>query len=150
LTPHLGVVALDTERSFCVADIPGLIAGAHAGLGLGDRFLRHVERTRLLVHLVDVSDTAEDPWRDFAAVRRELELAPGNLAGKPFVVALNKIDAATDPRRLKRLQARFERRGLAVHRISAVSGEGVRALLEAVAARLAQPVEVEPSVEVSG
>jgi GTP-binding protein len=141
LTPHLGAVVLDGERSFVAADIPGLVEGAHAGAGLGDRFLRHIERTRLLVHLLDVSDAAADPAADFEVVRRELGAAGGDLAGKPFLVALNKIDVASSPERVARLRAEFARRGVEAYPISAATGVGVRALLERVWGRLQAALE---------
>ena len=131
LTPHLGVVALTDDRSFVVADVPGLIEGAHRGLGLGHQFLRHLERTRLLVHLVDVSGTSgRDPVEDFDTIRRELELYRPELAGKPAIAAANKMDVASDPKLVRRLAAHLKKRGVSLHRISAVSGDGVPALLE--------------------
>jgi GTP-binding protein len=144
LTPHLGVVALSDDRSFVVADVPGLIEGAHAGHGLGHRFLRHIERTRVLVHLVDVSSASgRDPVDDFRVIRRELALYPDEqqsdatgvsvtLADKPQIVAANKIDALDDVDRLRRLEAEVRGGGLPFFAISAVTGEGVDALLEAV------------------
>src|SRR3989442_15327787 len=94
LTPNLGVVRLSGDRSFVVADVPGLIEGAHRGLGLGHHFLRHLERTRVLVHLVDVSEASgRDAASDLDTVRRELELFQPTLAAKPQLVAANKIDA---------------------------------------------------------
>src|SRR5215218_41725 len=111
LTPNLGVVGLSGDRSFVVADVPGLIEGAHRGLGLGHRFLRHLERTKVLVHLVDVSSvSARNPVDDLDTVRQELELFPGRdasgerLAEKPIVAVANKIDALDDPERLATLQ----------------------------------------------
>src|SRR5207247_9268387 len=94
LTPNLGVVRLDGDRSFVVADVPGLIEGAHRGLGLGHQFLRHLERTKVLVHLVDVSGaTGREPADDLEILRRELQLFRPELAAKPQLVAANKIDA---------------------------------------------------------
>src|SRR6185436_17093059 len=94
LTPNLGVVRLSDDRSFVVADVPGLIEGAHRGQGLGHQFLRHLERTRVLVHLVDVSGASgRDPVEDLDTVRKELELFQPTLAAKPQVVVANKIDA---------------------------------------------------------
>ena len=138
LTPHLGVVDLGDDRSFVVADVPGLIAGAHAGHGLGDRFLRHLERTRVLVHLVDVSSfSGRDPCDDFDVVCRELTRFRGGgsrspLADKPCIVAANKIDALDEPARLDRLRAHAGRLGVDLHTISGVSGRGVAGLLEAI------------------
>jgi GTP-binding protein len=141
LTPNLGVVSLDDDRSFVVADVPGLIEGAHEGHGLGHRFLGHVERTKVLLHLVDVSSgSGRDPVDDFEIIRRELTLyTPPNethtdrvsLADRPQIVVANKIDALDDPDRLARLKARAEELGLAFLAISGASGEGIGELLEA-------------------
>ena len=98
LTPNLGVVTLSDERSFVVADVPGLIEGAHTGHGLGHQFLRHVERTKVLIHLVDVSGASgRDPVEDFDTLQRELGLYAAALLEKPMLVAANKIDALDDP-----------------------------------------------------
>jgi len=136
LVPNLGMVRLSGDRSLVVADIPGLIAGAHQGAGLGDRFLRHVERTRVLVHLLDASVTAggagRTPLRDFEAINRELALFDPELAKRPQVVALNKIDLPDVRRALKRIEAPFARRKISLMPISAATGEGVDALLESV------------------
>ena len=132
LTPNLGVVTLSEHRSFVVADVPGLIEGAHSGHGLGHQFLRHLERTKVLVHLVDVSGASgRDPVEDFEVVRRELQLFDAALAAKPQIVAANKIDALDDPARLEQLERHVTRTGLEFHRISAVTGEGIDRLLEA-------------------
>jgi GTP-binding protein len=132
LTPNLGVVQLSKERSFVVADVPGLIEGAHAGQGLGDRFLRHVERTKVLLHLVDVSSASgRDPVEDFNVIVRELELFNPEVAAKPQIVVANKVDALDDPTRLTRLETHVTKLGLPFHRISGVTGEGVDKLLEA-------------------
>ena len=141
LTPDLGVVALDGDRSFVVADVPGLIEGAHRGLGLGHQFLRHLERTRLLVHLIDVSGASgRDPVEDFKTIRRELELYRPELAGKPSVAVANKMDAATDAKPIRRLERHLKTAGVPLHRISAVTGEGVPELV-ADMWRLLQPAE---------
>jgi GTP-binding protein len=140
LVPNLGVVRLDQERSFVVADVPGLIEGAHAGHGLGHQFLRHLERTRVLVHLVDVSSlSGRDPVHDFDVIVRELELFPTDaelgsapLARRPQIVAANKIDALDEPERLEALRTHVDARGLPFHVISGVTGEGVAGLLEAL------------------
>ncbi|MBI2186311.1 MAG: GTPase ObgE [Acidobacteria bacterium] len=132
LTPNLGVVTLSDDRSFVVADVPGLIAGAHAGQGLGDRFLRHVERTLVLIHLVDVSSASgRDPVDDFEVILEELRRFDAKVAAKPQIVAANKIDALDDPTRLERLEARVRQQRLPFYRISGVTGEGVDDLLEA-------------------
>jgi GTPase len=133
LTPNLGVVGLSGDRSFVVADVPGLIEGAHRGLGLGDRFLRHLERTKVLVHLVDISGTSgRDPVDELNTVRRELELFQPELAAKPQLVAANKIDALDDESRVSELSRSARALGLPFFRISAVTGTGVPELLEAV------------------
>ncbi len=132
LTPNLGVVTLSDDRSFVVADVPGLIRGAHAGQGLGDRFLRHIERTKVLVHLVDVSGSSgRDPVEDFDTIVEELRLFDPKVAAKPQIVAANKVDALDDPPRLARLEKHVKKLGLPFHRISGVTGEGVDELLEA-------------------
>lgn len=132
LTPNLGVVTLSNDRSFVVADVPGLIQGAHAGHGLGHQFLRHIERTKALVHLVDVSGASgRDPVEDFETITEELRRFDPKVAAKPQIVAANKIDAVDDPSRIDRLERHVRTRGLPFHRISAVTGEGVDQLLEA-------------------
>ena len=138
LTPNLGVVRLSDDRSFVVADVPGLIEGAHRGLGLGHRFLRHLERTKVLVHLVDVSGASgRDPAADLDTLRRELELFAPSLAEKPQIVAANKIDAVTDRSGAAALAGRAKAFELPCHEISAATGEGVAPLLEAMWRRLA-------------
>src|SRR5256714_5373529 len=133
LTPNLGVVQLKGDRSFVVADVPGLIEGAHRGLGLGHQFLRHLERTKVLVHLVDVSSaTGRDPVDDFETVRKELELFDPAFAAKPQLVAASKIDALDDESRAKNLEKRAKKLKLPFFRISGVSGGGVPGLLEAM------------------
>jgi GTP-binding protein len=133
LTPNLGVVRLSEDRSFAVADVPGLIEGAHRGLGLGHRFLRHLERTKLLVHVVDVSGASgRDPAADLDVVRRELALFQPALAARPQIVAANKIDAVADRAGIVPLERRASELGLPVYRVSGATGEGVPALLEAM------------------
>jgi GTP-binding protein len=136
LTPNLGVVRLSDDRSFVVADVPGLIEGAHRGQGLGHQFLRHLERTKVLVHLVDVSGASSSPGRDPAGdldtLRRELQLFQPTLAAKPQLVVANKIDAVDDPARVTGLERRAAELGLPFFRASGVSGAGVPALLEAM------------------
>ena len=150
LSPNLGVVGLSGERSFVVADVPGLIEGAHTGHGLGHRFLSHLERTRVLVHLVDVSSaTGRDPVSDFDVIMRELALFPGRdasgeqLKDKPMVVAANKIDALDEPERLERLRAHVEARGLPLFAVSAATGDGMAPLLEAVWRAIARPADAD-------
>jgi GTP-binding protein len=140
LTPNLGVVGW-RDRSFVVADIPGLVEGAHAGAGLGHQFLRHVERCRVLVHLVDGVPAGEEraPRRDFDAINEELALYSGELATKPQIVAVNKIDVPEARRAaaaLRRALLRRSRGPREVLAVSAVTGEGLDALLDAVAAVL--------------
>ncbi len=131
LVPNLGVVAMSDDRSFVVADVPGLIEGAHSGHGLGHRFLRHVERTKVLVHLVDVSSvTGRDPVEDFDTINSELRLYDPMVAAKPQIVAANKMDAVDDPDRVARLARRAGEMNLPFHQISAVTGDGLPALLE--------------------
>ncbi len=133
LTPNLGVVGLSDDRSFVVADVPGLIEGAHRGLGLGHQFLRHLERTKILVHLVDISGASgRDPVDDLNTVRQELELYRPELAAKPQLVAANKIDALEDEDRVKGLAKRAKALRLPFFRISGATGEGVPELLEAM------------------
>ncbi len=137
LEPHLGVVKTDDERSFVVADIPGLIEGAHQGHGLGTRFLRHIERTRLLVHLVDVSEaTGRDPAADFDVIVNELRSFSPELAAKPMLLVASKIDVAQDPERIRVLEELARSRGLAFFKISSVTGQGIEELKRAMAARL--------------
>jgi len=140
LSPNLGVVGMSDNRSFVVADIPGLIEGAHSGYGLGHRFLSHLERTKVLVHIIDVSSASgRDPLNDYDAIRRELALYPIDpndgvrpLDQRPQVVAANKIDALDEPSRLDRLSAMLREQAVPVYPISAVTGEGLQPLLEAL------------------
>ena len=132
LVPNLGTVGLSGERSFVVADIPGLIEGAHAGAGLGDRFLRHLDRTRLLVHLLDATQTGRTPLRDYEAMNQELALYDRALAARPQLVVLNKIDLPDVRKRAKQIARPFARRGIALHAISAATGEGTAELLESI------------------
>jgi GTPase len=132
LVPNLGTVALSGERSFVVADIPGLIEGAHAGAGLGDRFLRHLDRTRLLVHMLDASAPGRTPLRDFEAMNRELALYDPALAARPQLVVLNKLDLPDVRKRAKQIARPFARRGIEILAISAATGEGTAELLESI------------------
>jgi GTP-binding protein len=144
LTPNLGVVTLSDDRSFVVADVPGLIEGAHEGHGLGHQFLRHIERTKVVLHLVDVSGASgRDPVEDLDTIRRELALYDQTVLDKPHLVVANKMDAVDDPSRVASLQARAESLGLPFFRISAVTGEGVPALLEAAWPHVAQAREAD-------
>jgi GTPase len=134
LVPNLGVVSADDNRTFVVADIPGLIEGAHEGHGLGTQFLRHIERTRLLAHLVDISETTgRDPVHDFEVVMGELASFSEDLAHKPMILVATKLDAAQDPERVASLEKLAGDRGLAFFKISSVTGEGIDALKRAMA-----------------
>jgi len=143
LEPNLGVVNADggtgghgTElgRTFVVADLPGLIEGASEGAGLGIRFLRHVERTRLLVHLIDTSDTAEmDPVKALEVIEGELAAFSETLTRKPRIVVATKLDATTDRAKLEELRSFCKERGIPFHAISAATGEGVKDLVRAIA-----------------
>ena len=142
LTPVLGVAEID-DRSFVVADIPGIIEGAHEGAGLGLQFLRHVQRTRVLLHVVDASGTnGRDPAADLAAVRDEVRLSHPELLERPQLVAASKRDAVVEPDPLEGLRVAAAHWGLEVLPISAVTGEGIPALLrrlQKLAAEAARP-----------
>jgi GTPase len=126
LVPNLGVVQWGSDRSFVVADIPGLIEGAHEGKGLGFQFLRHIERTSFLLHLIDVSEWAtEDPVASFEVMRNELESYDPLLAKRPFAIVATKIDVAGDGTKLKALQAYCKRRGYTCRPVSAATREGL-------------------------
>lgn len=143
LEPNLGVVNADggtgkegreLGRTFVVADLPGLIEGAHEGAGLGIRFLRHVERTRLLVHLIDTSDANNaDPIHSFEIINGELRAFSETLVEKPMIVVATKLDATTDRTRLETLREFCRERNLEFHAISAATGEGVRELVRGIA-----------------
>jgi GTPase len=151
LEPHLGVVTTDdnNHRTFVVADIPGLIEGAHTGHGLGIQFLRHVERTRLLAHLVDVSETTgRDPVHDFEVVMSELASFSEDLARKPMIVVATKLDAAQVPERVASLEALARERGLPFFKISSATGEGLGALKRAMAESVLAPALAEQSPSV--
>ncbi|MGH9466669.1 MAG: GTPase ObgE [Terriglobales bacterium] len=148
LRPHLGVVRVPgdgpTEESFVIADIPGLIEGAHAGAGLGTRFLRHIERTRVLAHLVDVSvASGRDAAHDVAVIEEELRRFGGGLADKPTLLVASKCDVA-DPTQLERLRALAEERAVSLYEISAATNQGVRALVFALAQQLRQTKATPP------
>ena len=141
LEPHLGVVDLGDFRTFVIADIPGLIEGAHAGAGLGDRFLRHIERTKLLLHLVDVSSFSaavegREAVADYETVNHELASYNADLANRPQFVVATKIDALDQPERLESLRARAAADEKPFFAISSATGEGVRELVNAVSAKL--------------
>jgi GTPase len=140
LEPNLGVVAVgqaSEERSFVVADIPGLIEGAHTGSGLGTQFLRHIERTRLLVHLVDISDASgrPDPVQDVKVIMNELESFGAGLEMKPMIMVATKIDVANKDK-LAKLKRYCKKEGLDLFPISAVTGKGIDELKYAIAQRV--------------
>jgi GTP-binding protein len=138
LEPHLGVVRMENDFTFVMADIPGLIEGAHEGHGLGVQFLKHIERTRLLVHLVDVSPiSGRDPVHDYQVIMTELEAFSPELVQKPMLLVASKVDVAQDPERVRSLEELAAARGLPFFRLSSVTGEGVDQLRFAMAERLA-------------
>ena len=158
LTPYLGVVALSDERSFVLADVPGLIEGAHDGHGLGQRFLSHLERTKVLVHVIDVSsESGRDPVEDFEIIRHELASYSASstesmgmaLSDKPQMVAANKIDVLDVPERLSRLREHLAAHGVAMFEVSAVTGAGLGPLQEAMwrAVSSSEPVPANVSRE---
>ena len=141
IIPNLGVVDMDGAKSFVIADIPGLIEGASEGVGLGHEFLRHIERTRVIIHMVDAAGTeGRDPIADIYAINKELEEYNMEIASRPTVIAANKIDAITDTENnpIDALKAEFEPKGIRVFPISAVSGEGLKELLYYVSGLLDQ------------
>lgn len=130
ITPNLGVVSLGEGQSFVMADIPGLIEGAHQGAGLGHNFLRHVERTRLLIHVIDIAETdGRDALEDFDIINRELELYNPELAKRPQIIAANKADAISDTEKLDKFRKVMEDRGYKVFQISAATNQGIDALI---------------------
>ncbi len=137
LSPNLGVVKTGDFKSFVIADIPGLIEGAHRGAGLGHQFLRHVERTKILLHLVDISDNAEDPIKGFETVNRELELYSPELIKKPQAVLGTKVDIAIEGKNLRTLQSYCEERGLDFFPVSAVMHRGLEPVLKYLQEKLA-------------
>jgi GTPase len=163
LEPHLGVVSAelpsgdkdgaagarrDLGRTFVVADLPGLIEGANQGVGLGTRFLRHIERTRLLAHLVDTSDASDrDPVRDFEIICGELAAFSESLAAKPMIVVGTKLDATTDRSRLERLREHCAERKLDFYAISSATGQGIPELVRGMAERLEQLAPPEAAEE---
>src|ERR1051325_2884433 len=139
LEPHLGVVDLGDFHTFVIADIPGLIEGAHTGAGLGDRFLRHIERTKLLLHLVDVSSSSgREPVSDYEVINRELAAYDAQLGARDQIVVATKIDALDDPERLQSLKARAQQDARQFFAISSVTGEGVRELIQFVGKEVEQ------------
>jgi len=153
LQPNLGVVKIGDwphEQSFTIADLPGLIEGAHLGAGLGVQFLKHIERTSVIVHLVDVSDSSArpDPVEDFKVITEELASFDPALAKRPTILVASKADVA-NPEKLKKLTTYAKRRKMPLYAISAVTGEGIDALKYAIAKAVAEhrpaPIDTEPS-----
>jgi GTP-binding protein len=137
LVPNLGVVSYDEGKTFVVADIPGLIKGAHEGAGLGIRFLKHIERTRILIHLLDLSPfTERDPIEDYHIMNEELEAYSPELKDKPQIVALNKIDITEAREKLEEKKNYFNELGIKVFPISSATGEGIKELIREVGRRL--------------
>ncbi|MGE5676144.1 MAG: GTPase ObgE [Mycobacterium leprae] len=151
LNPILGVVAVGDGRSFVLADIPGLIEGAHQGVGLGHEFLRHVERTKALIHVLDGAGTeGRDPLEDFRIIQNELAQFNPDLVKRPTLVAFNKMDVTEALDNLPRVKAELEAQGFKVFPISGVTGEGMKPLLQAVADAIASyvpPEEPAPPAE---
>ncbi len=149
LNPNLGVVDLDGSKGFVIADIPGLIEGASEGVGLGHEFLRHIERTKVLIHLVDAASTeGRDPIADIYAINKELEAYNEEIAHRPQIIAANKIDAiyavdGEDP--IQKIRDEFEPKGIKVFPISAVSGEGLKEVLYYVS-NLLEEIDEPPTV----
>lgn len=146
LEPCLGVVGLDLERSFVMADIPGLIAGAHLGRGLGTRFLKHVERTRLLLHLIDVAEhSGRDPIEDYHVILKELESFSPLVASKPMLLVASRIDTAGEGDRLIALREFCREQGMRLMEISCVTREGLEELKQTVWAKLEQIPRPSPT-----
>ncbi len=151
LQPNLGVVDLENGDGFVIADIPGLIEGASEGIGLGHEFLKHIERTRVIIHIVDAASVeGRDPIADIHAINKELESYHPKLLEKPQVIAANKIDVLYEQEGeiIRQLKAEFEPLGISVYPISAVSGQGLKELLYAVKKMLDETIE-EPVVYAS-
>ncbi len=145
LVPNLGVALVD-DRDLVLADIPGLIEGAHAGAGLGDKFLRHIERTRVLIHLLD--GTLADPWHAFETINHELAAYNEHLASKPQIVAVNKMDLPEAQAQWSKIQKIFTRNQIQVYAISGATGQGVRDLLRAAVKKLDETLpEPIPTIE---
>jgi GTP-binding protein len=150
LEPNLGVVDLGEYKTFVVADIPGLIEGASEGAGLGDRFLRHVERTKLILHLVDVSSiSGRDSNEDYEIINRELANYNVDMATRPQIVVATKIDALDEPERLERLRELAEKDGKPFLQISAVTNQGTKELVNFVAQRLDEMKREQAEIEIS-
>jgi GTP-binding protein len=137
LKPNLGVVRLGDHQTFVVADIPGLIEGAHQGAGLGTKFLRHIERTSILLHIIDISkEPFTGAWNDFETINRELASFSPAVGEKPQIVAISKIDLTTTRERLDETAVFFRGKGIRIFPVSAATGEGIRGLLQEIWKRL--------------
>ncbi|MBU2055242.1 MAG: GTPase ObgE [Proteobacteria bacterium] len=137
LVPHLGVVPYGNQQSFVIADIPGLIEGAHEGLGMGVQFLRHVERTSVLLHIIDISqESSRGAWRDYEMINRELGLFSPEMLKKPQVVAVGKLDIPATREMMKKNIDIFAQKGIDLHGFSAATGEGVQEALRELIARI--------------
>ena len=148
LVPHLGVVSLGNQRQLVVADIPGIIEGAHRGAGLGLKFLRHIQRTSLLLHLLDISAAnPRDPLEDYQTLNRELSSFDATLTEKPQVVALNKIDTPEAKRKVPEIMRYFRRIKKEVHPVSALTGEGLPGLLKSLSRHRAKNSKRKPDFE---
>jgi GTP-binding protein len=137
LVPNLGVVKYGNFETFVIADIPGLIKGAHEGAGMGTRFLRHIERTTVLLHILDIShDSYRNAWHDYETVNHELACFSPKLIKKPQVVAINKVDIPITKERMKKDIDIFEEKGIKIFTFSAITGEGIQTVIYEIARRL--------------
>jgi len=149
LVPHLGVVRYGDQESFVIADIPGLIEGAHEGLGMGMQFLRHVERTAALLHIIDISqESYQSAWHDYTLINRELELFSPAMGEKRQVVAIGKIDLPVTRERMKKEVDTFAQKGIKIFAFSAATGEGVPEVLRELTILI--PPSLPPAAEGSG
>jgi GTP-binding protein len=149
ITPNLGVVQWKNSEPFVISDIPGIIEGAHEGVGLGIQFLRHVERNRLLLHVIDVSGSeGRDPLKDFKDIQAEMLHYNPRFKEREQIVALNKADLLTDPKEGEMVREAFEAMGFEAFLISAATGQGIEALLDRMVQRLSEIGDVEPIFEV--
>lgn len=146
LVPNLGVVRYGDTESFVVADIPGLIKGAHEGLGMGMRFLRHIERTSVILHIIDISlENHNSAWQNYETINEELSKFSPALLEKPQIVTINKIDLPTTRRRLKKEIDILEQKGIKVLTFSAITGEGIQAVVNEIAEKLQKVKELNRS-----
>jgi GTP-binding protein len=137
LVPNLGVVKYGNLETFVIADLPGLIEGAHEGMGMGIRFLRHIERTTVLLHILDISDESHrSAWHDYETINHELDCFSPRLTDKPQVVAINKMDLPVTRERMKKDIDIFEEKGIKVLAFSALTGEGIQAVIYEIAKKL--------------